>query len=141
MLTVIFFDQQVYLLSEKLLARDNGKPKQEPSDDPISPLDLLPKMPIFSPEAASNVDVFDSSDSPRYANDGNHSVSLEAADYSSHVFEPEASDFSQDDDDSLSRSIVPPFPKLEAECFDDLQPNSCNLGFPVQHQGTWLWQY
>lgn len=33
------------------------------------------------------------------------------------------------------------FPKLEAEYYDDLQPNSCNLGFPAQNQGTWFWQY
>ncbi|KAI3467404.1 hypothetical protein Pfo_024067 [Paulownia fortunei] len=147
---------EVNLLAEKLLQRENGKPKPELCD-PISPLDIQPMKPIFSPDAASNVapvvackqedaassaksDVFDS-DSPHYT-DGNHSAALEPAD-SSHVFEPEASDFSQDEDDSLSRSLMPPpcFPKLEVECFDDLQPNSCNLGFPVQDQGTWFWQY
>lgn len=86
-------------------------------------------------EDAASSDVFDS-ESPH----GNHSASLEPAN-SSHVAE---SDFSQDEDDSLSRSLLPPmcFPKLEIECYDDdLHPNSCNLGFPVQDHGTWFWQY
>lgn len=113
--------------------RENGKGK------PGSPLNSEAKMGAamdYKQEDAKS-DVFDS-DSPHYT-DGNHSA---AAD-SSHVFEVEASDFSQDEDDTLSRSLMPPacFPKLEMECCDDLQPNSCNLGFPVQDQGTWFWQY
>ncbi|KAI3452804.1 hypothetical protein Pfo_009467 [Paulownia fortunei] len=147
---------EVHLLTQKLLLKENGKPKPEPCD-PTSPLDFQSKNPFFSPGDASNVvpvvackqedaassarsDVFDS-DSPHYT-DGNHSAVLEPAD-SSHVFGPDHSDFSQDEDDSLSRSLLQPscFPKLEVECYDDLQPNSCNLGFPVQDQGTWLWQY
>ncbi|KAL0385698.1 UNVERIFIED_CONTAM: Homeobox-leucine zipper protein HAT5 [Sesamum radiatum] len=146
--------RQVNSLAEKLRFRDNGKPKTERCDDPISPLDLQPNNPICSQNAAQTVvckqedaassaksDVFDS-DSP-HCTDGNHSAALEPAD-SSHVFEPDASDFSQDEDDSFNRSCLLPslsFPKLEVECFDDLQPNSCNLGFPVQDQGTWFWQY
>ncbi|KAL2253479.1 UNVERIFIED_CONTAM: Homeobox-leucine zipper protein HAT5 [Sesamum indicum] len=145
---------EVNSLAEKSRLRDNGKPKTEQCDDPISPLDLQPNKPICSQNAAQTVaskqedaassaksDVFDS-DSPHYT-DGNHSAALEPAD-SSHVFEPDASDFSQDEDDSFNRSCLMPslsFPKLEVECFDDLQPNSCNLGFPVQDQGTWFWQY
>ncbi|KAL0421182.1 UNVERIFIED_CONTAM: Homeobox-leucine zipper protein HAT5 [Sesamum latifolium] len=146
---------EVNSLAEKLRLRDNGKPKTEQCDDhPISPLDLQPNNPNCSQNAAQTVackqedaassaksDVFDS-DSPHYT-DGNHSAALEPAD-SSHVFEPDASDFSQDEDDSFNRSCLLPslsFPKLEVECFDDLQPNSCNLGFPVQDQGTWFWQY
>ncbi|PIN15218.1 Transcription factor HEX [Handroanthus impetiginosus] len=118
---------EVNLLTEKLL-------KKEPRD-PISPLDSEPKKDAAS---SAKSDVFDS-DSP-HCTDGNHSAVLEPTADSSHVFE---SDFSQEEDDSLSRSLLPPscFPKLEVESYDDLQPNSCNLGFPVQDQGTWLWQY
>ncbi|XP_057777098.1 homeobox-leucine zipper protein HAT5-like [Salvia miltiorrhiza] len=93
---------------------------------------LLMKSPSAKKEEAASSAVFDSE---------SQSATLEPAD-SSHV---EASDFSQDEDDTLSRSLMPPscFPKLEIECYDDLQPNSCNLGFPVQDQvqGTWFWQY
>lgn len=31
--------------------------------------------------------------------------------------------------------------KVEELYEEELQPNSCNLGFPVQDQGTWFWQY
>ncbi|XP_073287483.1 homeobox-leucine zipper protein HOX13-like, partial [Primulina huaijiensis] len=133
---------EVHLLSEK----SRKKPKTEPYN-PIVLSNVEPENPTVTPNAAaSNVtpdaassaksDVFDS-DSP----DGNHSAMLEPAD-SSHVFcETEHSDFSQDEDDSLGRGILSCFPKLETEWCDDLQPNSCNLGFPVQDQGTWFWSY
>ncbi|KAL8533921.1 hypothetical protein ACS0TY_010085 [Phlomoides rotata] len=88
---------------------------------------------LCAKEDGASSDVLDS-ESPHCCTDGNHSASLEPAN-SSHVVE---SEFSQDEDDSL-----PPmcFPKLEIECYDDLHPNSCNLGFPVQDHGTWFWQY
>ncbi|KAK6160021.1 hypothetical protein DH2020_003402 [Rehmannia glutinosa] len=107
---------EVNLLTDKLVLRENGKAKPQELCDPINPLDLQSKKPT---------------------------IALEPGD-SSHVFEADVSDFSQDEDDSFSRTLLPPsiFPKLEAECYDDdLQPNSCNLGFPVQDQGTWFWQY
>ncbi|KZV32251.1 hypothetical protein F511_26555 [Dorcoceras hygrometricum] len=137
-----------------LSAKSRKKPKKEPYD-PIVPSNVEPDKPIptpnaavssvtpdsVAPDAASSAksDVCDS-DSP----DGNHSAAmLEPAD-SSHVFlETEHSDFSQDEDDSLGRGILSSscFPKLETEWCDDLQPNSCNLGFPIQDQGTWFWSY
>lgn len=138
---------EIHLLSEKLLLKENGKPKGEPME-PIRPLalDVPPASNVVPPvmmnckqeDAASSArsDIFDS-DSPHYT-DGNHSGFMEPAN-SSHVFD---SDFSQDEDDSLSRGLLPIFPKLESvECYDDLQPNSCNLGFPAQEHGTWFWQY
>ncbi|XP_073036204.1 homeobox-leucine zipper protein HAT5-like [Primulina eburnea] len=129
---------EVHLLSEK----SRKKPKTEPYN-PIVLSNVEPENPNaaasnVTPDAASSAksDVFDS-DSP----DGNHSAMLEPA-YSSHVFcETEHSDFSQDEDDSLGRGILSCFPKLETEWWDDLQPNSCNLGFPDQDQGTWFWSY
>lgn len=124
---------EVNLLTEKLLVRENGKGK---SDSEAKKAET--EAGVGAPASSAKSDVFDS-DSPHYT-DGEGA--LEPAD-SSHVFEREASDFSQDEDESLSRSLMPPscFPKLELECYDDLQPNSCNLGFPVQDQGTWFWQY
>lgn len=66
----------------------------------------------------------------------------DASSYSSHVLEADQmSDFEQGDkdDEYLVQRLC--LPKLEAEYYDDhLQPNSCNLGFPVQNQGTWFWQ-
>ncbi|XP_073304400.1 homeobox-leucine zipper protein HAT5-like [Primulina huaijiensis] len=131
---------EVQFLEEKL-------PKMEPFD-PTSPLDLQPtKKPIIAPNAATVMackqedasssarsDVFDS-DSPRYTD----SVLVAELTDSSHATEPYASD----EDDNIRRRLLPSssfLPKLELQSYDDLQPNSCNLGFPVQDQGTWLWQ-
>ncbi|KAG6396540.1 hypothetical protein SASPL_142691 [Salvia splendens] len=81
-------------------------------------------------------------------NDGSTPVDVapckqeDASSNSSHVFEADqTSALEQDgeDDESLVQRLC--LPKLESEYYDDhLQPNSCNLGFPVQNQGTWFWQ-
>ncbi|KAL8035636.1 hypothetical protein ABFX02_12G110300 [Erythranthe guttata] len=122
---------EVDLLTEKLVMRE--KVLSEPV---VAPLDLLPK----NVDAASNSaksDVFDSESS-------HYNTLMEGgADYSSRVFEVEGSgEFSQEEEEDGVSGLVP---KIEGEewCGDDhdLQPNSGNLGFPVQHQGTWLWQY
>ncbi|KAL1550976.1 homeobox-leucine zipper protein ATHB-54-like [Salvia divinorum] len=121
---------EVNLLTEKLVTREKGKKGGD------SESEKTVAAPATEAASSAKSDVFDS-DSP-HCTDG---AVLEPAD-SSHVFErgeASASDFSQDEDDSL----MPPscFPKIQLECYDDLQPNSCNLGFPVQDQGTWFWQY
>ncbi|XP_027097765.1 uncharacterized protein [Coffea arabica] len=149
---------EVHSLAEKLVQRERGKAKSEPLDSStISPLNAepqkanpialspnVPEMPVsVKQEDASSAksDVFDSDSS--HCTDGNHS-SLMVPDDSSHVFEPELSDFSQDEDDSLSRSLLQPTgfpPKLEYECYNDLQCNSGNLGFSIEDQSTWFWAY
>ncbi|KAA8529474.1 hypothetical protein F0562_033727 [Nyssa sinensis] len=144
---------EVLLLTDKLLPREKEKANAEPFDDPTKPLDAETQKP--SPNAVSenlsNVpkqedassaksDVFDS-DSP-HCTDGNHSSLLEPAD-SSHVFEPEQSDFSQDEEDNLSRILLCPpcFPKLEEGCYNDLPESFCNLGLPIEDQPSWFWRY
>ncbi|CAA2958437.1 homeobox-leucine zipper hat5 [Olea europaea subsp. europaea] len=123
-------ENEVHLLEEKLLQREKGKPKSEPCD-PTIPLwagsEQNKPLPSFALPKASNLpmvickqedatsaksDVFDL-ESPRY-NDGIRSSFLEPSD-SLHIFD---SDFSQDKDDNLSRSLMPPpcFAKLEDEC-------------------------
>lgn len=149
---------EVHSLAEKLAQREKGKAKSEPLDSSIistlnaqpqkaNPVTLSPnvrEMPVsVKQEDASSAksDVFDSDSS--HCTGGNHS-SLMVHDDSSHVFERELSDFSQDEDDSLSRSLLqsPCFPpKLEYECYNDLQCNSGNLGFSVEDQSTWFWAY
>ncbi|XP_042056810.1 homeobox-leucine zipper protein ATHB-54-like [Salvia splendens] len=122
---------EVNLLTEKLVMREKGK---KGGDSEAEKSAVGAAAPATEAASSAKSDVFDS-DSP-HCTEG---AALEPAD-SSHVFERgEASDFSQDEDDSL----MPPscFPKIQVECYDDLQPNSCNLGFPVQDQGTWFWQY
>lgn len=102
---------EVHLLREKLLLREEGKPGS----------------PAGRVSSSAKSDVFDS-DSP-YS---------EPAD-SLHVFDMTKSCFPKLEDGGLMKKSC--FPKIEDECYDDLQPNSGNFGFPVQDQGTWFWQY
>ncbi|OAY49944.1 homeobox-leucine zipper protein HAT5 isoform X2 [Manihot esculenta] len=104
-----------------------GNPVAKTVSEVVSNAPLL----ILKQEEASSAksDVFDS-DSP-------HSL-LEPGD-SSHVFEPDHSDFSQDEEDELGRSLLPTplFPKL----YQDLPANSCSFEFPVEDQPFWSWTY
>lgn len=129
---------QELALKEKLLIREKGMGNLESlGDDAINSSDLRAEKPNSD---ASNVpllgcklqeeacsaksDVFDS-DSPHYAD-------------SSNVFEPEQSDYSQDEEDNLS--LHPPplfFPKFELDCYYDAPANSCNFALPVEDQSFW----
>jgi len=86
-------------------------------------------------------DIFDSSESP-HCTDGIHSALLETGD-SSYVFEPDQSDVSQDEEDNLSKTLLPHFifPKLEDVDYSDLPHGSCNFGIPEEDQAIWSWPY
>ncbi|CAI9092736.1 OLC1v1028061C1 [Oldenlandia corymbosa var. corymbosa] len=145
---------EVHLLTEKLLLREKGKTNAAEGQKDISVCgspEEVAEMPVaaFSSikqeDASSSVksDVFDS-ESPHCADANNSSILV--PDDSSHVFEPEFSDLSQDDgdDDSLSKSFLQPpfFPKLEDECYNGLSCNAGNLGFPnIEDQSNWFWAY
>lgn len=131
---------EVNLLTEKLHRREQGKKNSEQSE-PISPINAqetqkatpivvtssIPKLVCKQEDATSaKSDVIDS-DSPHYT-DGNHS---------SNVFEQDQpSDFSQDEDDNLSKTFLC-FPEIG----DQIQANSCNLSFQIEDQPCWFWQY
>lgn len=89
--------------------------------------------------AAKSV-VFDS-DSPHYT-DGSHSSLLEPGD-SSYVFEPDQSDVSQDEEDSLLPPLPYTFPKIEDPDYPDPDPpaNTCYFGFPSDDQPFGFWSY
>ncbi|KAA8533021.1 hypothetical protein F0562_032862 [Nyssa sinensis] len=150
---------EVHLLTDKLLQREKEKENSEPFDhikqmntEPQNPVsEKLSNVPIVvckQEDASSAIsDVLDSDSS--HCTDGNHSISqLEPVD-SSHVFEPDQSDFSQDEEDNLNRTLLPPpsrtllpppwFPKLEDCCYDVLPANCCSLGLPVEDQPSWFW--
>ncbi|KAF8408045.1 hypothetical protein HHK36_007185 [Tetracentron sinense] len=149
---------EVVSLTDKLLLKEKEKGKSEPSDHdksshvqpqkPISSFvseENIPNVPIVVCKqediSSAKSDVFDS-DSPHYIDGGNSSM-LEPAN-SSHVFEPDQSDLSQDEDDNLSKSLMPPpysFPNLEDTGYPDLPANSCNFGFPGEDQAFWYWSY
>lgn len=148
---------QVVLLTDKLLLRDkesgnfelsDTNKSEEPLENPVAAESVsegeVSKVSIVGckQEEISSVksDIFDS-DSPHYT-DGVHSSLLDAGD-SSHVFEPEQSDLSQDEEDNLSNSLLPPyiFPKLEDVDYSDPPENSCNFVFPVEDHAFWSWSY
>ncbi|KAE8124082.1 hypothetical protein FH972_018992 [Carpinus fangiana] len=138
---------EVVLLTDKVLLRDKesgslelsdtNKKSQEPVQNPAAAESVsegeVSKVSIVGckQEEISSVksDIFDS-DSPHYTDGRVHSPLLDAGD-SSHVFEPEQSDLSQDEEDNLSKSLLPPyiFPKLEDIDYSDPPENSyrCKL--------------
>ncbi|XP_050223901.1 homeobox-leucine zipper protein HAT5-like [Mercurialis annua] len=141
---------EVNLLTDKLLAKEKEKENLEVSDkDALSQEQC--KKPIgdsSSEEEVSKIsfvackqedissarsDIFDS-DSPRYT-DGVHSSFLEAGD-SSYNFEPDQSDLSQDEEDNLSKSLLPTyiFPKLEDADYSE-PPAS------FEDNAFWCWSY
>ena len=89
--------------------------------------------------SSAKSDIFDS-DSPHYT-EGVHSSLLEAGD-SSYVFDADQSDLSQDEEDNLSKTILPTyiFPKLEDVDYTE-PPETCNFGFPVEDQTFWSWSF
>lgn len=155
----LFHMQQVNSLRDKLLSREKGKENEEPLNackssnaeirEPIpnAVSEKVSHAPLLvcKQEDASSVksDVFDSDrDSPNYT-DGNHSSLLEPAD-SSHAFEPEQSDFSQDEEDNHSKILLPQACFLKVEdggCNDLPLANYCNFGFPVEDQSFCFWNY
>lgn len=148
---------EINSLKDKLLIREKGKENVEPLDAIKSSNEEEPQEPISNAisENVSNVpilvckqedassaksDVFDSDSS--HCTDGNHSSMLEPAD-SSHVFEPDQSDFSQDEEDNHSQILLPQayLPKVEDGCNDDPPVNYCNFVFPVEDQPFCFWNY
>lgn len=112
-------------------------PPQDPTAESVSEVEES-KVSIveFNQEDPNSArsDVFES-ESPHYT-DGGYS--------SSYVFEHEYhSDISHDEEDNLSRSLLPlihVFPKLEDADIPDPPANSCNLGgFPVEDHAIWSW--
>ncbi|XP_062160660.1 homeobox-leucine zipper protein HAT5-like [Alnus glutinosa] len=144
-------ENEVNSLRDKLLDREKGKENEEPLDackssnaERQEPSLNAVSERVCKQEDASSVksDVFDSDrDSPHYT-DGNHSSLLEPTD-SSHAFEPEQSDFSQDEEDNHSKILLPQacFLKVEDGCNDVPLANYWNFGFPVEDQPLCFWNY
>ncbi|KAG2679146.1 hypothetical protein I3843_11G037800 [Carya illinoinensis] len=149
---------EVVLLTDKLLLREkeggsfelsdannlSQEPLQKQGSESACEVEAS-KVSIVSCKqediSSAKSDIFDS-DSPHYT-DGVHSSLLEPDD-SSHAFEPDQSDLSQDEEDNfMSKSLLPPFifPKLEDVDYSDPSESSCNFGFPVEDHAFWSWSY
>ncbi|PRQ16103.1 putative transcription factor Homobox-WOX family [Rosa chinensis] len=123
--------------------KSNQEPQQMPIAESVSSEGEVSKLSVVAcKEDLTSVksDIFDS-DSSHYT-DGVHSSLLERGD-SSYIFEPDQSDLSQDEEDNLSKTLLPPyiFPKLEDVDYTDPPANSCNFGFPVEDHAFWSWSY
>ncbi|XVE84913.1 hypothetical protein DITRI_Ditri17bG0049700 [Diplodiscus trichospermus] len=97
---------------------NNVQPLKPSSDTSPGDVSHVPLLACEREEACSaKSDAFDSDD-PQYA-DGNQPSLIEPVD-SSNAFEPNQSDFSQDEDDNLSKSLLHSsvfLPKFEFDCF------------------------
>lgn len=138
---------QVLNLTDEVLL----KQKHKGSKDPSNPNEQLLAQPQASSDSgipsnqedhsSAKSDVVDS-DSPHYV-EGGHSSLLEPGD-SSYVLETEQSDLSQDEEDNLSKNLLPPteyvFPKVEHD-YSNLPTNSCYFGFPIEEQSFGFWPY
>ncbi|OVA09079.1 Helix-turn-helix motif [Macleaya cordata] len=172
-------ENEVVILTDKVLLKEKERQNSE-STEPNKPSHLQTQelalnlgsseeesdVPIlgYKQEDLSSVNsvVFDSDS--LHCIDGVHSSKLEPAD-SSHVFEPELSEHSKDDDENLSKNLWPPvchLPKLEAEVenlsknilhqvsqlpkLEDIDyeypsENSCNYGVQTIDQSLWFWSF
>lgn len=146
---------EVLSLTDKQGDKDDARGNSETSDA-LEPSQLeSPHKPVSEKKSSAvasiickqedlssaNSNVYDS-DSPHYT-DGVHSSMLEPGD-SSHVFEPEQSDLSQDEEDNLSKTLVHPvytFPKLEEIVYPDQSADCGSYEFPVEDQALWFWSY
>ncbi|KAF8399412.1 hypothetical protein HHK36_015276 [Tetracentron sinense] len=147
---------EVLSLTDKLLLNekergnselsDHNKPPHSQPQKPASNSDSEQKvsnLPIMICKqediSSAKSDIFDS-DGPQYTEVGNSSM-LEPAN-SSHVFEPDQSDLSQDEEDNLSKSLLPPsynYPNFEDADYSNPPENSCNFGFTGEDQAFWFW--
>lgn len=138
---------EVHLLRGKLLAREKGTDligslrdeQEKPIASDVS-LDAH-EIQVVKQEGASSSDseVFDSD-----SIGGGNQSSFQEPDGFSNNNGAETSDFSQDEDDILRRSLLQPscFPKLENVCCNEINGNNFIMGFPLEEdQATWFWPY
>uniref|UniRef100_A0A7C8YGN5 Homeobox-leucine zipper protein n=2 Tax=Opuntia streptacantha TaxID=393608 RepID=A0A7C8YGN5_OPUST len=89
--------------------------------------------------SSTRSDVLDS-DSSHYA-DGGYSAFADPGD-SSYAFEADHSDISQDDEDYLSKSLMPSsnaFSKIKDANYPDPPTESCNFDIPSEYQTSLFW--
>ncbi|XP_010256239.1 PREDICTED: homeobox-leucine zipper protein HAT5-like [Nelumbo nucifera] len=148
---------EVLLLKDRFLLKEKERGSSETSD-PKNPPNPQPQKAIPNTTSeeresevpivvckqedisSANSDVF-GSESPNYANAGNYSSLLEPVD-SSHVFEPDHSDLSQDEEDDMSKSLFPAMynlSKLEDAVYSGPAGHSCNYGLLGEDQALWFW--
>ncbi|CAK9138281.1 unnamed protein product [Ilex paraguariensis] len=134
-------------VQENLESSDTTKLSEAPPKESIADLiseDDVSKVSLVAckqEDYSAKSDVLDS-DSPHYI-DGGHYPVFELGD-SSHIFAPDQSDQSQEEEDNWNKRLLPPpayaFPMIEV-AYSDLSANSCYFGFEVEHQASSFWSY
>ncbi|PSR88360.1 Homeobox-leucine zipper protein [Actinidia chinensis var. chinensis] len=122
---------EILLLRNKLILREKDVTNSEPSDH-INP--MVEEAPPQNPNFAASVN----SQTPMVV-----CKQEEATSAKSGVLDSEQSDFSQDEEDDLARTLLPLpcLPKLEDGCYNEPPPNGYNWNFLVEGQPSWLWPY
>ncbi|KAF8040540.1 hypothetical protein BT93_B2693 [Corymbia citriodora subsp. variegata] len=138
---------EVLSLRDKLRSRAKGSEERSPeADDSLHGATPKPTTPSIL-EDFSNVDalILKQEDASSAKSDVFDSDSLLEPANSSHVFERDCSDFSQDEDDSFGKSLLPLeiLPKIEdGYAFHQNPPAiSCNFAFPAEEIPFWSWSY
>ncbi|KAI3978008.1 hypothetical protein MKX01_032385 [Papaver californicum] len=112
-------------------------PYEVSGERPLDVTAVVCKQESFN---SSDSDVVDT-DSPHYINGLHSSALLMEPANSSHVFEVDQSDHSQDEDENFSKNMLPAiynFSKLEEP---NPPANSCNYGFLAEDQPAWFWSH
>lgn len=136
---------QVLSLKDKLRSRAKGSEERSPeADDSLHGATPKPTMPSTL-EDVSNVDatIIKQEDVSSAKSDVFDSDSLLEPANSSHVFEPDCSDFSQDEDDSFGKSFLALefLPRFEDAFHQNPPAISCNFAFPAEENPFWSWSY
>ncbi|KAK7388981.1 hypothetical protein VNO78_23812 [Psophocarpus tetragonolobus] len=124
---------QVASLTEKVVSRGESEAKEEAEKRESKVCCTLQEDISWG----RNTDILDSN-SP----DGVHSPHAHAD--SSHVFEPDHSDLSQDEEDDLTNTVLYPshlFSKLEHLHYSHQTCSNFGFGFPDEDQPLWTWPY
>lgn len=149
---------EVVHLSDKLLSKEKKQgDESEPSNTHVGPK-IVEEEPIVDSASdcedhivsvfgtkqddlcSAKSDVIDSDSSPHYVG-ANHSSFGEPGD-SSYAFEADHSDISQDDEDYLSKSLLPSshvFSKMGDVDYPNLPANSCNYGLSGEDHASFFW--
>ncbi|KAI3942895.1 hypothetical protein MKW92_020882 [Papaver armeniacum] len=129
--------ESLHLIEQGHTRTQNFIPIEVFGEKPLDVASVVCKQESFN---SSNSDVVDT-DSPRYIN-GLHSAALlmEPAN-SSHVFEVDQPDLSQDEDENFSKNMLPSMYNFSKPGEPNPPANSCNYGFLAEDQPVWFWSH
>ncbi|XP_061373475.1 homeobox-leucine zipper protein HOX16-like [Gastrolobium bilobum] len=137
---------EVANLTEKVLGREKGEANVEQAETNglVEPLEKPLIDSAWEGEGSEEVSIVSCNQediSSAKSDIFDSEIRLLQTGDSSYVFEPDHSDLSQDEEDNLSKTLLPLciFPKLEDVDYSYLPHGSCNFGIPEEDQAIWSW--